>query len=375
MKTAMVNCAQSVIMLGSSDRIGGSALISFASLNQAHHLITTEGAPLDALNALRASGVHVSVCGEHLTQLCSDEPQGRKWRIGFANLTEKQEFAVAVRQSLERAVEERGAIELLLTDNDADPETALANARHLLDARVDLVVEYQQDECTNNMLMDLFRSAQVPVIAVDIPVPGATFFGVDNYRAGRIAGDAAVRWIHQNWRGQVDKVVCLEQPESGPVPAARIQGQVDSLRAAIPIAAEDILHYATRGDLEGSQLAATQALRHIPWGKRVLFVGINANSALGALAAAEALDRQRHTAVISQNASPRVRDELARRNPMLIGAVDYFPENYGHKIIQLALDILSNRRTPPAVFTDHVLITSVNLSQIYPATPEVNMTL
>ncbi len=366
MKTAMIGCAQTTIMLAPGDRVGRAALISFASLNQSHHVITTEGASPEVLNALRGAGVQVSLCGEHLTQLVADQPQGRQWRIGFANLTEKQEFAVAVRQSIERAAQERGGMELLLTDNQADPRAALANARRLLEAKVDLVIEYQQDEATNNMLMDLFRSAETPVIAIDIPVPGATFFGADNYRAGRLAGEAAARWIQQNWRGQLDKVICLEQPESGPVPAARIQGQVESIRAAIPLAPEDIERYSTRGDLEGSQLAATQALRHIPWGKRVLFVGINANSALGALAAAETLDRQRHTAVISQNASPRVRRELARRNAMLIGAVDYFPENYGPKVIQLAADILMNRRTPPAVFTDHVLVTSANLAQMYP---------
>lgn len=366
MKAAMLACAQTVIMLGKAEAVGRSALVSFASLRQAHHLITGESAPPDVLNTLRAAGVQVSLCGERIIQVCLDAPEDRKWRIGFANLTEKQEFAVSVRQSIERAARERGSIELLLADNQADPDIALANARHLLDARVDLLIEYQQDERINNIVMDLFRSAQIPVIAIDIPAPGATFVGVDNYRAGRIAGNAAARWIQEHWNGHVDKVVCLGQPESGPVPAARIQGQIDGLCAAIPIAAGDIQHYATRGDLEGSQLAATQALRNIPWGKRVLFIGINANSALGALAAAGALDRQRHTAVISQNASTRIRRELAARNPMLIGAVDYFPENYGPKVIQLALDILMNRRTPPAVFTEHMLITPDNVRQMYP---------
>ncbi|MCS7060423.1 MAG: substrate-binding domain-containing protein [Anaerolineae bacterium] len=374
-KAAMLGCAQTVIMLGTADAIGRSALISFAHLHQAHHLITTEGAPSSALsnvlNTLRAAGVQVSLCGEHITQIYTDRPQDRKWRIGFANLTEKQEFAVTVRQSIERAAHEHGSIELLLADNQADSTVALTNAQRLLEAKIDLLIEYQQDESTNNIIMDLFRSAQIPMIAVDIPVSGATFFGADNYRAGRIAGNAAVRWIQEHWNGHVDKVVCLEQPESGPVPAARIQGQIDSLRAALSIPAHDFLHYPTRGDLEGSQRAATQALRNIPWGKRVLFIGINANSALGALAAAETLDRQRYTAVISQNASTRIRRELAARNPMLIGAVDFFPENYGPKVIQLAIDILMNRRTPPAVFTDHMLITPDNVRQMYPDESDV----
>src|SRR5207253_7643479 len=72
----------------------------------------------------------------------------------------------------------------------------------------------------------------ISVIAIDIPLPGATFFGADNYRAGRIAGDAAARWIREYWNGKLDKLVCLEQPESGPVPAARIQGQIEIGRAS-----------------------------------------------------------------------------------------------------------------------------------------------
>ncbi len=366
LKMAMLACAQKVIVVTTVDRMGKSALISFATLNRIHHVVTTESAPSETLTALRAAGVQVSLCGEYITEIYADPPQGRRWRVGFANLTEKQEFAVAVRQGIERAANEHSAIDLLLADNDAEPEIALANAKGLIDARVDLVIEYQQDEQTNNVLMDLFRSAMVPVIAIDIPLPGATFFGADNYRAGRIAGDAAARWIREHWNGKLDKLVCLEQPESGPVPAARIQGQIDGLRLSIPINTDSIVRLSTRGDLEGSQLAATQALRNIPMGKHVLFIGINAHSALGALAAAETLDRQDYTAVISQNASGRIRRELVRRNPMLIGAVDFFPQNFGGKAVQLAIEILTGRPTPPAVYTDHLLITSDNISQIYP---------
>lgn len=68
MKAAMPASAQTVIMLGNADAVGRSALISFVNLHQAHHLITSERAPPDVLNTLRAAGVQVSLCGEHITQ-------------------------------------------------------------------------------------------------------------------------------------------------------------------------------------------------------------------------------------------------------------------------------------------------------------------
>jgi ribose transport system substrate-binding protein len=215
--------------------------------------------------------------------------------------------------------------------------------------------------------MDMCRSAGVPVIAIDIPSPGAIYYGADNYRAGSLAGDAAVRWIRKHWNGQLDKVVCLEQPESGAIPASRIEAQLDKLRAAFAVNNADIIHCNTHGDLEGSQVAATQALRNIPWSKQVLLIGINFNSALGSLAAAEALGRRENTAVISQNASARIRRELIHRNPMLIGAVDFFPQHYGSKIIPLAINILERQAVPPALYTDHLLLTANNVRQVYAA--------
>lgn len=367
LKTAVVQSAQSVIIAVLADRIGRSALMSFADLKQIQHLITTEGGPAYILNELRAAGVQVAVCSERLMQITADSRETQRWRIGFANLTEKQEFAVAVRQGVEQTAKELHNIELVLADNAADPQTALANARELLEKRVDLLVEYQQDEHTNYVVMDMCRSAGVPVIAIDIPLPGATYFGADNYRAGTIAGNAAVRWIRKHWNGQLDKVVCLEQPESGVIPATRIQAQLDKLRAAFALGDADIICCDTHGDLEGSQVAASQALRNIPWNKYVLLIGINFNSALGSLAAAEALDRRESTVVISQNASARIRQELIRRNPMLIGAVDFFPHHYGSKVIPLALDVLEKRSLPPAIYTDHLLLTPSNVLQVYPA--------
>ena len=98
-----------------------------------------------------------------------------------------------------------------------------------------------------------------------------------------------------------------------------------------------------------------------------MLIGINFNSALGSLAAAEALDRRESTVVISQNASARIRQELIRRNPMLIGAVDFFPQHYGSKVIPLALDVLEKRSIPPAIYTDHLLLTPNNVRQVYTA--------
>lgn len=365
-KAAMVACADTVVMMSLGEAVGRLALMSFATLNQVTHLITTNDGQQEAVNSLIAAGVRVSMCGDKITEVCVDCPEDRKWRIGFANLTEQQDFAVAVRQSIEKAANGMSNVELLLANNDTDPEAAIENARRMIEGKVDLVVEYQQDERTNYVLMDMFRSAGVRVMAIDIPMPGAVYFGADNFRAGRIAGEAAVKWVREKWNGRLDKIVCLEQSESGTIPAARVHGALVTLRAVFELRDADILHFDTRGGLDESRTCATQALRNIPWGRNVLFIGINANSAIGALEAAEVLGRHPCTAVVSQNVSRRIRRELRARNPMLIGGVDYFPHIYGDRVMQTALSMLQGQSVAPATYTEHLLVNTDNVDFIYP---------
>ena len=270
---------------------------------------------------------------------------------------EAEDFAVTIRQSIEHAAQQRGNIELMLVNNATDAEVALDNARRLIDAKVDLAIEDQLYERINHAIMDMFRLAGIPVIAIDIPMPGALFFGADNYRAGRIAGEAAVAWIKKHWHGQLHKIVCVNQSYVGPLPAGRLHGQMDALRSAFVVADRDIIQLeATHNLTEHKQSGITQALRNVPWGKNVLVIGIDGGTALSALQAAEALGRQQCTAVVAQNVNTAVRLELKHGNPMLIGAVDYFPEHYGTHVIRMAMDILEGRSVPPAVYSEHKLI-------------------
>jgi len=155
------------------------------------------------------------------------------YKIGFANLTEDIVFTQLVREGIEQAAEEAGNIELVLADNKLDGATAMANADNFILQGVDGVIEFQTDEKFGNVMMDKFRAEGIPVIAIDIPMPGATFFGADNYRAGAMAGEAAAAWVNENWDGQVDAILMLELPQSGPIPAARLQGQLEGVQENI----------------------------------------------------------------------------------------------------------------------------------------------
>jgi len=68
------------------------------------------------------------------------------------------------------------------------------------------------------------------VIAVDIPMPGATYFGANNYQAGVLAGRELARYAIRRWKGQVDRILLTELPRVGALPAARMRGALAGMR-------------------------------------------------------------------------------------------------------------------------------------------------
>ena len=110
---------------------------------------------------------------------------------------------------------------------------ALQVADRLVAEGVDLVIEYQIDEKAGGLLMDKFGQADLPVIAVDIPMVGATYFGVDHYRAGQMAGVALGNWVAQHWDGSFERLIVLEEQRPGALVATRIQGQLDGLKEVV----------------------------------------------------------------------------------------------------------------------------------------------
>lgn len=285
--------------------------------------------------------------------------------IGFAAQTTDSEFSLDVSQSVSR-VAEREHVRLIAVNNNYSPKTALRNADLLIREGVNLVLEFQTYEHVAPIISSKFLEANIPVIAIEIPHPGATYFGADNYQAGVIGGRALGRWAKENWEGKVEELLLLELPIAGPLPQLRITGTLAGLGKSLPgIESRNVVHLDGKGEFGRSLDVVRRHLRHTA-PKRTLIAAVNDPSALGALRAFEEAGRERLCAVIGQNAIRDAREELRRPNSRLIGSVGYFPERYGEELIPLALAILQKNLTPSTVFVKHQLITPKNVELIYP---------
>jgi ribose transport system substrate-binding protein len=288
----------------------------------------------------------------------------RPFRIGFATQGET-EFSREVTRSVE-AVAAREHIHLISLDNRYSARAALRNADLLIREGVDLVLEFQTYERVAPVIASKFLAANTPVIAIEVPHPGATYFGADNYKAGQMGGRALGRWARENWNGKVDQLVLIELPIAGSLLELRLAGLVDGLRADMPgILETPIVRLNGRGSFEQVLDVVRKYLRR-RGACRTLVGTVNDISALAALRAFEEAGALQQCAVMGQNALREARDELRRPGTRLIGSVAYFPERYGEELIPLALSMLQQKPVPSAVFVKHQLLTPRNVDLIYP---------
>jgi ribose transport system substrate-binding protein len=229
------------------------------------------------------------------------------------------------------------------------------------------VIEFQTDEQFGRAIMEKFNAEKIPVIAIDIPMQGAVFFGVDNTRAGRMAGEGLGNWIKKNWDGKVDALIMLELPQSGPVPAARLKGQRDGLELVVgKIDESKVKHLDSKNTLEEAHRLVKDALGTLPDAHHIAVVCINDDTALGSIGAAEAAGRKKDLAVVAVDGSDRGREEIRKAGTPMVGTVASFPEKYGEKIIPAMLRMLKGEQLPPVFYTDHVFLTRENIAQYYP---------
>ena len=298
-------------------------------------------------------------------RLTSDVRRRKQYRLGYAAQGQDSSFAREVQRGLQRAAE-RARIELIVVDNRYQPRIALKNAELLIRERVDLVIEFQTDEAVAAPIASQYHEAGIPMIAIDIPHPGTTYFGANNYEAGLLAGHHLARYARQRWGGEGGEVLLLELARAGSIPATRIRGVLAGIRELAPeTAAWPVVSIDGDGQFKTSLERVRKHLRESK-APRILVGAANDPSALGATRAFQEAGRAASCAIVGQNAEPDARAELRQPRTPLIASVGYFPERYGDGLVRLALDLLGRRAAPPAVFVKHQIITRENVDHFYP---------
>lgn len=291
-----------------------------------------------------------------------------KIRVGFANINERGSFGKMVLQNMKDTAVARG-YELIAVDNNSDGATAVANADTLLLMDIDYMIEFNVDKSVAPVIMEKFNKAGIPVVAIDIEHEGATFFGANNEYAGTLAGETAGAWINENWNGEVDYVVLIIQPVSGPAVAPRVLKFPEGLRnKGIKVEDNQIIEIDGQNDAQFTQARFADFLLAHPEAKKIAVATINDVAASGVYAAAETANRADQVVLVSQNATADFVEPMyaAEGKTNWIASIAYFPNRYGEFVFNIIDKMVAGETIEDTYYIDHIAITWDNIKEWYP---------
>lgn len=285
----------------------------------------------------------------------------KRLRFGFAAQCGEMPFSIAVGASITAAAAAAG-VELLQLDNRYDPDVAIKNAEEFVRQRVDLVLEFQVEEHVAPHVAHIFKKAEIPLVAIDVPHPNATYFGVDNFEVGYEAGILLAKYAIAKWKGSPDWVLGIGFSEAGSFVQSRIAGAFEGIRERLDnIPSDRYLRLDGRGMRQPSFMAVSDFLRRRK-GQRILVAASTDSSALGVLDAARQLGREQDFAIVGQDCIPEVLDEMRKGSSAIIGSVSHGAESYGQRLVQLGITLLRGHTVPPYNYVRHHVVTPETLS-------------
>ncbi len=287
----------------------------------------------------------------------------RRLRFGFAVQSGEMPFSVAISQSVTAAAAAAG-VELIALDNRQDPDVAIQNAHEFVAKRVDIVLEFQVEEHVAPHVAHIFKQAGIPLVAIDVPHPNATYFGVDNFEVGFEAGSLLGQYAQRKWKGNVDWVLGVGFSEAGSFVQSRITGAFEGIRERLKdIRDHQFLRLEGRGMREPSRRAVAEFLRLQHKGQRILVAAATDSSALGVQDAARGAGQVENFAIAGQDCIPEVLDEMRSGKSAIVGSVSHAADTYGPRLIQLGIALLRGYTVPPYNYVRHRVVTPQSLAE------------
>jgi len=208
------------------------------------------------------------------------------------------------------------------------------------------------------MIADKIAGAGIPLIAIDIPHPHATYFGVDNYRIGVEAGETLAAYAIENWGGKVNWTIGLDLPEAGHLVQSRVTGAFEGVKSRIPdLPVESFVRIDGRGVRDRSHKVIADFLQRHPKDKHILIAAATDTSALGALDAVRELKRDKHVVIVGQDCIPEALTEIRSNKSPMIASVSHETSSYGPSLLHLGLALLRGQTVPPYNYVAHRIVT------------------
>lgn len=296
---------------------------------------------------------------------------GEGYKVGYLSLDESIPFVATVTNNIREQAEIAGLDLFVCGGSVSDELVNLDCARQFAVQELDGVISFNLHADSSAAICEAYEN--LPTVSIDIhQACETTFFGADNFNAGRAAGIALGEQLQANEDCAYDQVITLETFAAGEdINGARIGGMLDGFEEMCGAIPEDKLR---REDVGGSVELAIEKIGPIiptlPPGSTTIFFSLNDDMALGTLSQFRLADRADEVRIAAQGADSSSWAEMACF-PNWMADTAYFPERYGRSTVPAIIDILDGNEVQNPIFTPAAAITPANVLDIYPQTTEL----
>lgn len=310
----------------------------------------------------------------------------KQYSLSFANVLESGELFVQFGNGVEEAARVAG-IKLKRYNNALDGPTAINNARLMVQDQPDLILEYNGVEGIGESLRKIFDDAKIPFIAINVPVPGGTWFNLVNKEIGTDTANIVVPLAKaKGWSGADTTVLIIQGSTAGEevndcvryfmVTAAKALGMPEVNPSDITALTTTIgtggVQVDGKGTLEESYTQVKNALQTIPADRHILLYSINDDSVLGGWRAITESQREANTIVAGLGGSIAALKEL-RSNPQWVAEGSVFATHWGQYLMAMAVAILGGVTPPPLTKSPQAVLVKDTVDKYYDAEGKVKL--
>ena len=259
---------------------------------------------------------------------------------------------------------------LYYADNQYDATIGLKNADIMLAKNPNVLINFQFDSKVNSIISIKFGQAGIPIIAVDVPTPGAPFMGVNNFKVAYLAGEEAIKYVEtMGGIDKIDNIILMQMPAAGEVLMLRSEGFyqafVDKYGAEV-IDPKTVRADGGAGEAEQANKSMTDVLATIPDAQNCVLTSINAQTMSGILSAIQTAGRwdPEKWVVITQGADETANQQIV--DGLVKASIAYFPERYGEYLVPASIALMKGEVVPPFMYVENVVISMDNMKDYYP---------
>lgn len=300
-----------------------------------------------------------------LLLLASLGAAAEEFYIGYCNMQLAEDFFITVSNGLKKAAAENGVkFEENIAERDAVKMTQCIET--YVTKGADLVIDFNVLAETGSAIAGSLKQKGIPMISIDCQYEDAYFFGVNNYGAGEILGEAAVLEAQKKFGEEIDYIVNLYDSISGDTIKLRNDGVVDKLQAAYNLPEDKVIWLDCLADDVKSGTLTRDWLNAHPDAHRIVFVGQNDDRGYAINNIVESEGRVADAIIVSHNADPSSIENLKNHpdgDTAWVCTASYNAHLYGEQIMDMALRILKGESVEQSEYTKVTIVTVGNLEE------------